>query len=117
MYRDESTAREELVMIGTTAPLTVPQEAWELVDRIRMRGAFEAYLSMAEDYYSPVAEMVVEFDADDPTYGDEQITVIVRVSPGGRKGDDADLEWMRRAREHFSPVLLTRITPYSQWAE
>lgn len=103
-------------MTETDTPITVPQEAWEFLDRLGMRDAFEAYLSMAEDYYSPVAQMIVEFDVFDPTFGDEQITLTVRVAPGGRVGGDADLEWMRRCREHFSPVLLTRVTPYSQVA-
>jgi hypothetical protein len=94
--------------------VSVPAEAWAFADRLGMREAFADYLSMAEDYYSPVAELVVEFDGHDPTFEDEQMTLNVHVSPGGRVGGDADLEWMRRSREHFSPALLTRITPYSQ---
>ena len=103
-------------MTEAASTVAAPVEAWSLVERLGVREAFEAYLSMAEAFYGLGAVMLIEYDPSDPTIEDEQLTLYVRAVAGGRAGADADLEWMRLARERFGPVLCTRITPVSGFA-
>jgi hypothetical protein len=71
---------------------------------------------MADTFYGPTGAMVVEYDPCDPTFEDEQLTLQVQVLPGGRVGMEADLSWMKLARERLGPALCTRITPVSSLA-
>jgi hypothetical protein len=104
---------EETMMTATIYPVIVPAEAWDFVEHLGVREAFESYLSMAEAFYRPFAAMTVQYDPYDPTFEDEQLTLQVDALPGGRVGSDADLEWMKIAHERFGGVLCSRITPIS----
>jgi len=93
--------------------ITVPEAAWEFADRLGGREVLADLLERTWEHYRAVSEIVVEYTEFDPTYGDEQMTAIVGVLPGGKVGADADLGCLEGYRERFSPELFSRITPVS----
>ena len=104
-------------MTTADCSLDVPGEAWAFADQIGERESFQAYLTLAEEFFSPVDELRVVYDAFDPTFEDEQLTLDISVLLGGRHGADADLQWMKMARSRFGPTICNRITPYSHQAK
>ena len=93
--------------------VSVPPEAWTFVERMGMRTEFKAILEYTQEYYSPVEEIVVEFDPCDPTMETEAVVIHVAVTPGTPFGMEADADWMRILGERYPREFLIHVTPHS----